>query len=222
MPIFRVKSVKIYTGQKNLHWRRRWRRWQLWGMNTFYVLLCSGLQQCPWFIVRVRSRAQVSQSISQQVEHCRHTKSQISFPVFVFTLEEGALHMNLISGILLQLLFFGQTQGKHFLVEVAGNASLQEGHHGNKGNGETGDYYYGNSYVKRLLPVLKADWIQGLVEAILTLYSWNVLLKFFYELTTPLNYWTLLQELGCPCQSISQVLNIGSLFSSQFTNNFFS
>ena len=98
--------------------------------------------------------------------------------------------MNLISGILLQLLFFGPTQGKHFLVEVAENASLQEGHHGNKGNGETGDYYYGNSYVKGLLPVLKADWIQlqGLVEAILTLYSWNVLLKMSYELTTPLNY----------------------------------
>ena len=29
MPIFRVKSVKIYTGQKNLHWRRQW---QLSGM----------------------------------------------------------------------------------------------------------------------------------------------------------------------------------------------
>ena len=55
--------------------------------------------------------------------------------------------MNLISGILLQLLFFGQTQGKHFLVEVAGNTSLQEEHHGNKGNGDTRDYYYGNSYV---------------------------------------------------------------------------
>ena len=106
----------------------------------------------------------------------------------MFTFEEGALHMNLISGILLQLFFFGPTQGKHFLVEVAGNTSLQEEHHGNKGNGETGDYYYGNSYVKRLLPVLKADWIQGLVEAILTLYSWNVLLKMSYELTTPLNY----------------------------------
>ena len=32
MPIFRVNSVKIYTGQKNLHWRRQWRQWQLWGM----------------------------------------------------------------------------------------------------------------------------------------------------------------------------------------------
>ena len=32
MPIFRVKSVKIYTGQKNLHWRRQWRQWQLSGM----------------------------------------------------------------------------------------------------------------------------------------------------------------------------------------------
>ena len=34
MPIFRVKSVKIYTGQKNLHWRRQWRQWQLWGMQS--------------------------------------------------------------------------------------------------------------------------------------------------------------------------------------------
>ena len=33
MPIFRVKSVKIYTGQKNLHWQRQWRQWQLWGMS---------------------------------------------------------------------------------------------------------------------------------------------------------------------------------------------
>ena len=32
MPIFRVKSVKIYTSQKNLHWRRRPRRRQLSGM----------------------------------------------------------------------------------------------------------------------------------------------------------------------------------------------
>ena len=32
MPIFRVKSVKIYTGQKNLHWRRQPRQWQLSGM----------------------------------------------------------------------------------------------------------------------------------------------------------------------------------------------
>ena len=135
-------------------------------------LLYSGVQQCPLFIVRVRCPAgQViyvgpmqwsadllsgsgpelrfrNQSVNElNTAHCRDTESQISFPVFVFTLEEGALHMNLISGILLQLLFFGQTQGKHFLVEVAGNASLQEEHHGNKGNGETGDYYYGNSYV---------------------------------------------------------------------------
>ena len=33
MPIFRVKSVKIYTGQKNLHWRRQPRRRQLSGMH---------------------------------------------------------------------------------------------------------------------------------------------------------------------------------------------
>ena len=33
LPIFRVKCVKIYTGQKNLHWRRRPRRRQLSGMD---------------------------------------------------------------------------------------------------------------------------------------------------------------------------------------------
>ena len=32
MPIFRVKSVKIDTGQKNLHWRRQPRQRQLSGM----------------------------------------------------------------------------------------------------------------------------------------------------------------------------------------------
>ena len=37
MPIFRVKSVKIYTGQKNLHWRRRPRRRQLSGMAAVLV-----------------------------------------------------------------------------------------------------------------------------------------------------------------------------------------
>ena len=36
MPIFCFKSVKIYTGQKNLHWRRQWRQWQLWGMHPFF------------------------------------------------------------------------------------------------------------------------------------------------------------------------------------------
>ena len=38
MPIFRVKSVKIYTGQKNLHWRRRPRRRQLSGMDTYKAI----------------------------------------------------------------------------------------------------------------------------------------------------------------------------------------
>ena len=33
MPIFHVKSVKIYTGKKNLHWRRQWRQWQISGMS---------------------------------------------------------------------------------------------------------------------------------------------------------------------------------------------
>ena len=42
MPIFRVKSVKIYTGQKNLHWRRRPRRRQLSGMNHNNSTFLSG------------------------------------------------------------------------------------------------------------------------------------------------------------------------------------
>ena len=37
MPIFRVKSVKIYTGQKNLHWRRQPRQWQLSGMKIINI-----------------------------------------------------------------------------------------------------------------------------------------------------------------------------------------
>ena len=43
MPIFSVKSVKIYTGQKNLHWRRQWRQWQLSGMprNTSGIIISS-------------------------------------------------------------------------------------------------------------------------------------------------------------------------------------
>ena len=41
MPIFRVKSVKIYTGQKNLHWRRRPRRRQLSGMIGYQTPLIS-------------------------------------------------------------------------------------------------------------------------------------------------------------------------------------
>ena len=42
MPIFRVKSVKIYTGQKNLHWRHQWRQWQLWGMHS-----ATWCEHCP-------------------------------------------------------------------------------------------------------------------------------------------------------------------------------
>ena len=32
LQIFRIKSLKIYTGQKNLHGRRPWRPWQISGM----------------------------------------------------------------------------------------------------------------------------------------------------------------------------------------------
>ena len=33
MPIFRVKSVKIYTGQKKFTLTCPWRPWQIWGMS---------------------------------------------------------------------------------------------------------------------------------------------------------------------------------------------
>ena len=37
MPIFRVKSVKIYTGQKKFTRRYSWRSWQISGMNMSYA-----------------------------------------------------------------------------------------------------------------------------------------------------------------------------------------
>ena len=43
--IFRVKSVKIYTGQKNLHGHRPWRLWQIWGMIVHLVIV--GVQAQP-------------------------------------------------------------------------------------------------------------------------------------------------------------------------------
>ena len=36
MPIFCVKSVKIYTGQKKFTWVYSWRSWQIWGMLVTY------------------------------------------------------------------------------------------------------------------------------------------------------------------------------------------
>ena len=41
MPIFRVKSVKIYTGQKNLQWRRQPRQRQLSGMYSGFDYYCN-------------------------------------------------------------------------------------------------------------------------------------------------------------------------------------
>ena len=36
MPIFRIKSVKIYTGQKKLTRIYSWRSWQIWGMQEVW------------------------------------------------------------------------------------------------------------------------------------------------------------------------------------------
>ena len=57
MPIFRIKSVKIYTGQKNLHWRRQWRQWQLSGMlylnvtQQNFIVNSVQAEYCTTFIV---------------------------------------------------------------------------------------------------------------------------------------------------------------------------
>ena len=38
LPIFRVKSVKIYTSQTKFTWIYSWRSWQIWGMNmNFWI-----------------------------------------------------------------------------------------------------------------------------------------------------------------------------------------
>ena len=37
MPIFRVKFVKIYTGQKKFTWIYSWRLWQIWGMGITII-----------------------------------------------------------------------------------------------------------------------------------------------------------------------------------------
>ena len=87
MPIFRVKSVKIYTGQKNLHWRRRPRRRQLSGVTTLHVdrnnihilkLISSGLQSISMKIDRhdawsrrMRKSADSKAIIGVQIRVCR-------------------------------------------------------------------------------------------------------------------------------------------------------
>ena len=43
---FLLASVKIYTGQKNLHWRRQWRQWQLSGMLRL-CFICDSLPKSP-------------------------------------------------------------------------------------------------------------------------------------------------------------------------------
>ena len=40
MPIFRVKSVKIYTGQKKFTRVYPWDPWQIWGMTIAFQSMC--------------------------------------------------------------------------------------------------------------------------------------------------------------------------------------
>ena len=51
MPIFCVKSLKIYTGQKNLHWRHQWRQWQLSGM--LFISSTGQNYLWPWYLTPI-------------------------------------------------------------------------------------------------------------------------------------------------------------------------
>ena len=51
MPIFRVESVKIYTDQKNLHWRHQWRQWQLSGM--LFISSTGQNYLWPWYLTPI-------------------------------------------------------------------------------------------------------------------------------------------------------------------------
>ena len=55
MPIFRVKSVKIYTGQKNLHWRRQ-RQWQLSGMSERHLTGKVSTADLTWYLAPKQKR----------------------------------------------------------------------------------------------------------------------------------------------------------------------
>ena len=70
MPIFRVKSVKIYTGQKNLHRRRRPRRRQLSGMSISAIGL---LWKEKWKMMLVRYQASTDGTQVRQEEEDRWT-----------------------------------------------------------------------------------------------------------------------------------------------------
>ena len=71
MPIFRVKSVKIYTGQKNLHWRRQR---QLSGMvsdevDNDYVIL---VLKITMFYYLMNKKTMVSDWMSRKYNQNQH------------------------------------------------------------------------------------------------------------------------------------------------------
>ena len=109
MPIFRVKSVKIYTGQKNLHWRRRR---QLSGMCIRWYGVSKGLV-CLYILEKVEiwsgdtyawhtdwqtsedraTRTQLLSSIKHKLSHAIWHHSLV-FYCFMYI-----LHWNIILGI---------------------------------------------------------------------------------------------------------------------------
>ena len=56
LPFFRVTSEKIYTGQKNLHGRRPWRPWQIWGMVRWLDWKGQGVNSQKSLIVKSKKR----------------------------------------------------------------------------------------------------------------------------------------------------------------------
>ena len=77
MPIFRVKSVKIYTGQKNLHWRRQWRQWQLWGMTV-------GMKTWLWGKILMHSRYEIV-IVMQNIAIQKHWKQIINIDYYQYS-----------------------------------------------------------------------------------------------------------------------------------------
>ena len=68
MPIFRVKSVKIYTGQKNLHEHVR-------GVRDKYQVCLTGMSVRPDFRINFLSRSSMLNINNIQVTEKNHSES---------------------------------------------------------------------------------------------------------------------------------------------------
>ena len=116
MPIFRVKSVKIYTGQKNLHWRRQWRQWQLSGMpwggaHRLYLCDCSALRLGSAYSRQPSTRLEREHSVSHRLPLILpHTEEAEFLDFAVFSWEQKILWWHICCSSF--FLHFGEKQWK--------------------------------------------------------------------------------------------------------------